>query len=153
MRTLDGRLAFLALVVTTLAACSSDGGGDGPADGDLLVDSSPSDGTLADSMGGDGGGIDGGADAPKSDGASDAALSCGDPEEMLPAWFRATPEKELYVAPGGDDTNDGSSMAKALKTTTAALKKLAPGVRLNFAAGTYGCGSISDFAGTAAKPG
>ena len=78
--------------------------------------------------------------------------ACGDVEAALPAWFRSTPENELYVSPSGNDANDGSK-DKPLKTTAAAFAKMAPGVRLNFAEGTYGCGSLSNFNGTASKPG
>jgi hypothetical protein len=98
-----------------------------------------------------------GDDGLPIDSAMDAAPdtstpSCGDLAAALPAWFNATPEKELYVSPSGADTNDGSK-DKPLKTTAAAFAKLAPGVRLNFAEGTYGCGTIAGFNGTATKPG
>jgi len=65
------------------------------------------------------------------------------------------PTVELYVSPTGNDANSGLSRNAALKTTAAAVAKLAPGVRLNFTTGTYGCagGFISSFNGGTALPG
>lgn len=78
-----------------------------------------------------------------------------DPENLLPQWAaNAHPAKEIYVSPSGSDANDGSSPSTALKTTHAAIAKLGPGVRLNFAAGTYDCaGAIfSDIVGGTSAP-
>ena len=75
---------------------------------------------------------------------------------MLPAWAHDyVPTTELYVSPTGNDANTGASRATALKTTAAAIARLAPGVRLNFTAGTYGCAGavISNFNGGTGAPG
>ncbi len=62
------------------------------------------------------------------------------PASLLPAWAaNYSPNLEIYVAPNGDDSNDGSRPTSALKTADAALRRIAAGVRLNFAAGTYAC--------------
>jgi hypothetical protein len=77
-------------------------------------------------------------------------------EQFLPAWARDyLPSVELYVAPSGDDRNSGLARATALKTTAAAIAKLAPGVRLNFTAGTYDCAGafIANFNGGVTRPG
>ncbi len=77
-------------------------------------------------------------------------------EQLLPAWARNyAPTTEIYVSPTGNDASSGLSRATALKTTAAAVAKLAPGVRLNFTAGTYGCagGYIAGFNGGTASPG
>jgi hypothetical protein len=73
---------------------------------------------------------------------------------MLPAWFSSfKPQTEIWVSPAGNDSNDGSSQSSALKTASAAFKKLAPGVRLNFMTGTYACDVyVGGFAGTEAAP-
>jgi len=74
----------------------------------------------------------------------------------VPAWARDyVPRVELYVSPTGNDANTGLSRNAALKTTAAAVARLAPGVRLNFTAGTYGCagGFISNFNGGTTLPG
>ena len=65
------------------------------------------------------------------------------------------PRVELYVSPSGNDASSGLTRATALKTTAAAVAKLASGVRLNFTAGTYGCAGafISNFNGGTALPG
>jgi len=89
---------------------------------------------------------DGGAPAPPAKG-------CGDIAGALPAWFSAAHEKDVWVANDGNDANDGATRATALATTSAAFKRLAPGVRLRFAEGTYGCASLAGFAGTKEKPG
>jgi hypothetical protein len=75
---------------------------------------------------------------------------------MMPTWARNyLPTVELYVSPSGNDANNGLSRATALKTTAAAVARLAPGVRLNFTAGTYGCAgaTIANFNGGTAAPG
>jgi len=65
------------------------------------------------------------------------------------------PTVELYVSPTGNDANSGLSRNAALKTTAAAVARLAPGVRLNFTSGSYGCagGLIANFNGGTALPG
>lgn len=79
---------------------------------------------------------------------------CGDPEAMLPAWVGAAPASEVYLAPDGDDANDGASAAKALRSTAAAFARLKPGVRLNVKAGTYDCAGayLQGQPGTSAAP-
>jgi hypothetical protein len=77
------------------------------------------------------------------------------PEQLVPGWANSfTPSLEVYVSVNGNDNNDGSSLASALRTTSAAVRKLAPGVRLNFAAGTYDCagGYIFGIYGGTASP-
>ncbi len=91
------------------------------------------------------------ASAPAAGGV---ALSAA--EQLLPSWARNyVPTTEIYVSPTGSDSNTGLSRLSALKTTAAAVTKLAPGVRLNFTAGTYGCAGayIADFNGGTAAPG
>jgi hypothetical protein len=61
---------------------------------------------------------------------------------MLPSWaVYYRPTTEIYVSPHGNDSYDGRSLAHALRTADAALRKIGPGVRLNFATGTYACPS------------
>jgi len=77
-------------------------------------------------------------------------------EQMLPAWARNyVPRVEIYVSPTGNDASSGLTRAAALKSTAAAIAKLAPGVRLNFTAGTYGCAGafIANFSGGTTMPG
>jgi hypothetical protein len=77
-------------------------------------------------------------------------------EQLLPTWARNyVATTELYVSPSGNDSNTGATRATALKTTAAAIARLAPGVRLNFTAGTYGCagGFISNINGGTTAPG
>jgi len=72
------------------------------------------------------------------------AASCGlTPDELLPAWAREfEPSTEIYVSPSGNDHNNGRSPSTALRTAAAAVSKLGPGVRLNFATGTYSCSGL-----------
>jgi hypothetical protein len=85
---------------------------------------------------------------------SGSAPGCLPPEAQLPSWASGfVAVKEIYLSPSGDDAKDGSSPAQAIKTTAAGIKKLAPGVRLNFAAGAYACPYLESFAGTTAAPG
>ncbi len=59
---------------------------------------------------------------------------------LLPSWAaNYTPSSELYVSPNGNDLNEGTSRSSALRTADAALRRIGPGVRVNFAAGTYAC--------------
>ena len=146
-----GILAVLAILA--LAACGEEGGGTGAGA------AGGSGGTAASATGGSGavapGGGTGGSGAITGTGgaAGSGGGSCADPESALPAWYFLSPAAEIYVAPSGSDANDGSAPDKALKTTAAAFKKLAPGVRLNFATGTYDGGVVSSFSGTATAPG
>lgn len=140
----------LALVLTT--ACGGDDSGE--------TTSSGGGGAGAGGVGATGGSPAGGGSGGSGTGASSgtggsggSGTSCADPEAALPAWYWSKPSVEIYVSPNGSDSNDGSSADKALQTTTAALAKLAPGVRLNFATGTYDGGYISNFGGTQAAPG
>ncbi|MDQ6640061.1 MAG: right-handed parallel beta-helix repeat-containing protein, partial [Pseudomonadota bacterium] len=85
-----------------------------------------------------------------------APATLSEAEQFVPAWARDyVPTREIYVSPTGNDASSGLSRAAALKTTAAAIGKLAPGVRLNFTAGTYGCAGafISNFNGGTALPG
>lgn len=72
------------------------------------------------------------------------APSCGlTPNGLLPAWAKEfVPSTEIYVSPSGNDHNDGLSPFTALRTAAAAVSKLGPGVRLNFARGTYSCSGL-----------
>jgi len=72
------------------------------------------------------------------------APSCGlTPDELLPAWAKNfVPSTEIYVSPSGNDNNDGLSPSRALRTAARAVSKLGPGVRLNFARGTYSCSGL-----------
>jgi hypothetical protein len=155
MRLSSSALALAALLVgcgsnssSTSAATSGSGasgpGGTGAAGG--------TGGVAGGGAGGSGGsGATGGGG---SGGGTGGSMLCGDPEAYMPAWAaQAKPDKEIYISPDGNDGNDGSE-ASPLKTPAAAVKKLAPGVRLNFKTGTYGCGMfLQDFAGTRDKPG
>jgi hypothetical protein len=84
------------------------------------------------------------------------APSCGlTPEELLPAWAKEfVPLTEIYVSPSGNDHNDGLSPSRALRTAAKAVSKLGPGVRLNFATGTYSCSGlfIQDIKGGTERP-
>lgn len=134
-------MRWLIFCCIALGCSSSESEGASPPDGEAVdsvsIDDSATDSVVTDT-----------AETP----GDTSTPSCGDLDAALPAWFNATPEKELYVSPTGADTNDGSK-DKPLRSTVAAFLKMQPGVRLNFAAGTYGCASLDNFAGTAAKPG
>ncbi|MBI5538262.1 MAG: right-handed parallel beta-helix repeat-containing protein [Deltaproteobacteria bacterium] len=86
------------------------------------------------------GGKDSEPDAVPTDGPpAEASATCGAIDGFLPSWaVNATPSKEVYVSPSGDDNADGSQ-GKPLKTAKKAFSLLAAGVRLNFATGTYDC--------------
>jgi hypothetical protein len=88
--------------------------------------------------------------------AGAAAAPVSSAEKFMPAWASGyVPAVELYVSPSGSDSSSGLSRAAALKTTAAAVARLAPGVRLNFTAGTYDCvgAYIASFNGGTAAPG
>lgn len=77
------------------------------------------------------------------------------PEQFVPDWAKSfIPAVEVYVSVNGSDSNNGSSPKSALRTTSAAIRRLAPGVRLNFGAGTYDCagGFIYNLYGGTAAP-
>jgi hypothetical protein len=98
------------------------------------------------------GGTGGGSGGTAGGGGSSG---CGTADDMLPAWFRDfQPTKEIWVSPSGNDSNDGSSASSALRTTSAAFAKLAPGVRIDFMAGSYDCANayVGGFMGTEAAP-
>ena len=105
------------------------------------------------SSGSSGSSGNGGSSGSAGSGGSAGSNACADPKAELPAWFFTAPTTEIYVSPAGDDGNDGSSPSSALKTTGAAFSKLAPGVRLNFATGSYAGGALVGFDGTASAPG
>jgi hypothetical protein len=88
-------------------------------------------------------------DAPPAEGSA----PCGDVDSFLPAWaVNATPAKEVHVSPAGDDSADGS-FARPLKSAKKAFYLLAPGVRLNFATGTYDCpGFVSELMAPTTSP-
>ena len=109
------RLRHLAGIA--LFAC----GGESTSNPDASIDGS---------MSVDGGGMDGTM-------GSDAAMACGSVASFVPDWVKnVAPSQEIFVAPSGSDTNDGSS-GKPFKTAAKAFAMLAPGVRVNFRAGTY----------------
>lgn len=77
------------------------------------------------------------------------------PAQFMPAWAtNYTPTTEIYVSPSGNDGNDGLTRTTALQSTAAAISRLAPGVRLNFTAGTYDCTNayVANFSGGTAQP-
>jgi hypothetical protein len=101
---------------------------------------------------------DGGQAGGRAEASTDAPLAeasgpCGAADSFLPAWaVNATPSREIYVSPAGDDTADGSQ-AKPLKTAKKAFSLLAPGARLNFATGTYDCpGFVSELMAPTTSP-
>jgi chitodextrinase len=57
-----------------------------------------------------------------------------------------------YVAPGGADTNKGTSSAAPFRTIQHALDLARPGTTIALAAGTYGESLVTKVAGTAAAP-
>jgi len=110
------------------------------------------------SGGASGAGVDlaAGSASPASSNPSSNSSSVSSAEQLMPAWARTyAPSAEVYVSPGGSDANSGASRTSALKTTAAAIAKLAPGVRLNFTAGTYACAGayIANFNGGTTSPG
>ena len=87
-------------------------------------------------------------------GGAGAGAACGDVASFIPAWAaKAVPSKEIYVSPSGDDNLNDGSKAKPFQTTAKAFSLLAPGVRLDFGAGTYACPPfVSGLAATTAAP-
>jgi hypothetical protein len=77
-------------------------------------------------------------------GRNDGGFPCGAVEDFIPGWAKNPAiTTEIYVsASTGDDTHDGSSPAKALRSAAAAFLRMGPGIRLNFGAGTYNCPSL-----------
>jgi len=96
---------------------------------------------------------DGGVEASTDSGADAAAPACGSIESFVPDWVKnAAPSKEVYVAPSGNDQNDGS-VQSPLATAAKAFSMLGPGVRLNFKTGTYACPPpVVDVLATTATP-
>ncbi len=95
----------------------------------------------------------GGGDGGSTDGALsdvDGAVSgCGD----LPTSFATfAPSRVIYVAPDGNDTNDGATRATAWRSLANAGAQLQPGDRVDVFTGTYACGVQIGVAGTAARP-
>jgi len=125
---MDGkRLAFAALLV----ACGNSSGPTDASSGDSAV-----------------------ADSPVNADGSDASQNaCGSIASFVPSWITgATFSKEVYVDPGGSDTNDGSAGAP-FKTTAKAFGAIAPGVRINFKTGAYACPPpVIDVLATTASP-
>jgi len=152
------RWVFLVALVAVAGCGGDDDAGGNTAGGGGTGATSGGGSSSTGATGGVGGGVGGvgGASGATSGGAAGTAGSgCGTVEEMLPAWLTSfTPQKEIWVSPSGSDSNDGSSAGSALKSTAAALGKLAPGVRINFMAGSYECdGYVGNFDGTQTAPG
>jgi hypothetical protein len=96
--------------------------------------------------------LDAATDAPGESGDASAS-ACGSIDSFVPDWVKsAAPTKDLFVAPGGNDQNDGSA-GSPFATAAKAFSMLAPGVRLNFASGTYACPPpVVDNLATTANP-
>jgi len=77
-----------------------------------------------------------------------------DRNALLPSWVSTfVPRRQVYVSPSGSDSNNGLTPRKPLQSTAAAFAKAGPGVRLNFAAGTYGCSaSLRNITGGPGSP-
>ena len=89
-----------------------------------------------------------GSDAGVSNGSA-----CGDPETLIPGWVHDfVPQQERYVSPSGNDANDGSTPALPIQTMARVLAIAQPGMRFNFAPGTYGCGYIANVMGSTRAP-
>lgn len=89
-------------------------------------------------------------------GPSPATATLSAAELLVPGWARNyTPSAEVYISPTGNDANTGLSRTSPLKSTAAAIRKLGPGVRLNFTVGTYDCigAYVVNFNGGTASPG
>lgn len=101
---------------------------------------------------------DAAGDAAPPDASIDAApdggpSACGSIASFVPSWVtNAAPTKDVYVSPSGDDANDGSA-AKPLQTAAKAFSMIAPGVRIDFATGTYACPpAVIDVLATTSAP-
>jgi hypothetical protein len=77
-----------------------------------------------------------------------------DRNALLPAWAaQFVPSRQIYVSPNGSDFNNGTSTLTPLKSTAAAFARAKPGTRINFAAGSYGCGvSLANIHGGTSAP-
>lgn len=91
------------------------------------------------------------SDAAPTDGASDAGADGSSTCGFTTILDGFVPKRVLYVAPGGNDSNDGSSTAMAWATLahSAALK---PGDEVRVATGSYPCPVLGPIAGAAGSP-